>query len=205
MLSIYKSFNTWSWSKYWLKSLKRPFWIFQAFEIFTKEIFSIKYRKILACQQWRTWGSYKVSCHGEHYNPMKPSQNHFYPFSSLNIFALSNMSKWSQTWCTCSNGVIMHLDQMAQVGENVILIKVPQSPSCLEPNLNNSTLPSVSFWSEFLWTCSNPQMMRLHQVVHQGEKICMTKSWKIHFCWFLGFAKVTLATLLKWTQTWWPT
>ena len=152
-----------------VKSLKNYFWTFQAFEMFTKEIFSIKYRKILACQKWPTWGSYKVSCHGEQYSPTKPSQNHFCPFSSLNNFALPNMSKCSQTWCTCSNGVIMHLDQMAQVGENVILIKVPQNPFCPEPNLNNSTLPSVSFWSEFLWTCSNPQMMTLHQVVHQGE------------------------------------
>src|SRR3954465_8151657 len=75
---------------------------------------------------------------------MKPSQNHFCPFSSLNNFALSNMSKCSQTWCTCSNGVIMHLDQMAQVGENVILIKVPQSPLCPEPNLNRFTLATFS-------------------------------------------------------------
>ena len=92
---------------------------------------------------------------------------------------------------------------MAQVGENVILLKVPQNPSCSEPNLSNSTLPSVSFWSEFLWTCSNPQMMTLHQVVHQGEQICMAKSWKVPFCWFLGFTKVALATLPKWTQSWW--
>src|SRR3954471_3385572 len=98
---------------------------------------------------------------------MKPSQNHFCTFSSLNIFALSNMSKWSQTWCTCSNGVIMHLDQMAQVGENVILIKLPENPFYPKRNLNNSTLPSVSFWSEFLCTCSNAQMRTLHQVVHQ--------------------------------------
>ena len=92
---------------------------------------------------------------------------------------------------------------MAQVGENVILIKVPQNPSCPEPNLNNSTLVTFSFWSQLLWTCSYPQMMSLHQVVHQGEQICMTKSWKVHFCWFLGFTKVALATLPKWTQSWW--
>ena len=46
-------------------------------------------------------------------------------------------------------------------------------------------------------------MMTLHQVVHQGEQICMTKSWKVHFCWFLGFTKVALATFPKWTQSWW--
>ena len=134
---------------------------------------------------------------------MKSPQNHFCPFWSLSNFTLPNMSKCSQTLWTCSNGLIIHPDQMAQVGENVILIKVPQNPSCPEPNLNNSTLPSVYFWSEFLFTCSNPQIMTLHQVVHQGEWFCMTKSWEVHFCWFLGFTKVALATFPKWTQSWW--
>ena len=32
-----------------VKSPKNPFWIFQAFEIFTKEIFSKNSKKILAC------------------------------------------------------------------------------------------------------------------------------------------------------------
>ena len=145
-----------------VKSLKNPFWIFQAFEIFTKEIFPKTSKKLLACHIWYVWWSCQVSCHGEQYNPMKSSQNHFCPFSSLNNFALSNMSKCSQTWRPFSNGVIMHLDQMAQVGENVMLIKVPKNPLWPESNLNNSTLPSVSFWSEFLWTCSNPQIMTLH-------------------------------------------
>ena len=114
------------------KSLKNPFWIFQAFEIYTNEIFSKNSKKLLACHTWHVWWSWQVSCQGEQYNPMKPSQNHFCPFSSLNNSALSNMSKCSQTWCTCSNGVIMNLDQMAQVGEHVILIKVPQNPLCPE-------------------------------------------------------------------------
>ena len=133
-----------------VKSLKNPFWIFQAFEIFTKEIFPKHSKKILACHIWHVWWSCQVSCHGEQYNPMKPSQNHFCPFSSLNNFALSNMSKCSQTWCTCSNGVIMHLDQMAQVGQNFILIKVPQNPLWPDSNLNNSTLPTFSAWFQLL-------------------------------------------------------
>ena len=145
-----------------VKSLKYPLWIFQDFEIFTQEMFSIKSRKILPCQKCPDWWYCQVSCHGEQYNPMKPSQNHFCPFSSLNNFALSNMSKCSQTWFTSSNGVIMHLDKMAQVGENVILMKVPQNPLCPEPNLNNFTLATFSFWSQLLWTCSEPQMMTLH-------------------------------------------
>ena len=165
-----------------VKSLKNPFWIFQAFEIFTKEIFSKNSNKILACHTWHVWWSCQVSCHREQYNPMKPSQDHFCPFSSLTNFALSNMYKCSQTWCTCSNGVIMHLDQMAQVGENVMLIKVPQNPSCPEPKLNNSTLETFSFWSQLLYTCSHDQMRPLHQVVHQGEVICSTKSTQVHFC-----------------------
>ena len=90
-----------------VKSLKNPFWIFRAFEIFTKEIFSKNSKKILSCHIWHAWWSWQLSCHGEQYNPMKASQNHFCPFSSLNIFALSNMSKCSQTRCTCSNGVII--------------------------------------------------------------------------------------------------
>ena len=145
-----------------VKSLKNPSWIFQAFEIFTKDIFSKSSKKILSCHLWHVWWSCQFSCHGEQYNPMKPSQNHFCPFSSLNIFALSNMSKCSQTWCTCSNGVIMHLEKMAQVGENVILIKVPQNPLCPEPNFNKFTLATFSFWSQLLWTCSKPQMLTLH-------------------------------------------
>ena len=32
-----------------VKPLKNPFWIFQAFEIFTKEIFPKNSKKILAC------------------------------------------------------------------------------------------------------------------------------------------------------------
>ena len=153
----------------WAKSLKNPFWIFQAFEIFTKEIFSKNSKKILACHIWHIWWSSKASCLEDQENIIKPPQNHFCPFWSLSNSTLPNMSKCSQTLWTCSNGLIIHLDQMAQVGENVILLKVPQNPFCPEPNLNNSTLPSVSFWSEFLWTWSNPQMMILHQVVHQGE------------------------------------
>ena len=145
------------------------------------------------------------------YHVMKNSITPWYPLKTISVHfevwatLLPNMSKCSQTWYTCSNGLIMHLDKMAQVGEKYILIKAPQNPSCPEPNLNNSTLPCVSFRSEFLWTCSNPQMMTLHQVVHQGEWICMTRSWKTHFCWFLGFTKVTLATFPKWAQIWWHT
>ena len=144
------------------KTSQNHFCPFQGFEIFLQEIFPNNSKKILACLIWHVWWSWQVSCHGEQYNPMKPSQNHFCPFSSLNIFALSNMSKCSQTWCTCSNGVIMHLDQMAQVGENVILIKVPQNPLCPEPNLNNLTLATFSFWSQLLWACSEPQIMTQH-------------------------------------------
>ena len=133
-----------------VKSLNNPFCIFQAFEIFTKEIFSKNSKKILACHIWHVWWSWQVSCHGEQYNPMKSPQNHFCPFWSLSNFTLPNNSKCSKTWCTCSNGVIIHLYQMAQVGENVILIKVPQNPLCPEPNLNNFTVATFSFWSQFL-------------------------------------------------------
>src|SRR4051812_35918555 len=65
-------------------------------------------------------------------------------FFKLNSFALSNMSKCSQTWCTCSNGLIMHLDQMAQVGDKYILIKVPQNPLRPESNLTKFALPTFS-------------------------------------------------------------
>ena len=113
------------------------------------------------------------------------------------------MSKYSQTWCTFSNGVIMHLDQMAQVGEQVNLIKVPQNHSCPEPNLDNSTLETFSFWSQLLWAWSHDQMRPPHQVVHQGEVIWSTRSTQVHFCQFLGFTKVALATLPKWAQNGW--
>ena len=152
-----------------VKPLKYPFRIFQAFEIFTKEILFINSKKILACHIWHIWWSCKTSCLEDQENIIKPPQNHFCPFWSLSNFTLPNMSKCSQTLWTCSNGLIIHLDEKAQVGENVILIKVPQNPSCPEPNLNNSTLETFSFWSQLLRTCSEPQMMTLHQVVHQGE------------------------------------
>ena len=137
-----------------VKPLKNPFWIFQGFEIFTKEIFPKNSKKILACHIWHVWWSCQVLCLGEQYNSIKSPQNYFCPFWSLSNFTLPNMSKCSQTLWTCSNGIIIHLDQMAQVGESFILIKVPQNLSCPEPNLNNSTLATFSFWSQLLWTCS---------------------------------------------------
>ena len=136
---------------------------------------------------------------------MESPQNHFCPFWSLSNSTLPNMSKWSQTWCACTNGVIMHLDQIAKVGEKDIFIKVPQNPFWPDPNLNNSTLPTFYLWPQILWTWSQRQMMTLHQVVNQGGMICMTKSWKSQFCWILGFAKVTLETFFKWAQNWYTT
>ena len=129
---------------------------------------------------------------------MKSPQNHFCPFWSLSNFTLPNISKCSQTLWTFSTVLIIHLDQVAQDGEQVNLMKGPQNPSCRELNLNNSTLATFSFSSQLLWTCSEPQMMTLHQVMHQGELFCMTRSWKTHFCWILGFTKVALSTLPKW-------
>ena len=159
------------------KSFQNPFWIFQAFEIFTKEIFSKNPKKILSCHTWHIRWSSQVSWLGEQYNIIKSPQNHFCSFWSLSNFTLPNISKCSQTLWTWSNVLIIHLDQVTQVGEQVILIKVPQNPLWPESNLNNSTLETFSFWSQLLWTCSEPQMMTLHQVVHQGELICMIKSW----------------------------
>ena len=134
-----------------LKSLKNPFWIFQAFEIFTKEILSKNSKKILACHLWHIGWPCKASCLGEQDN----------------------------------------------------ITKSPQNPLWPESNLNNFVLPTFSPWPQLFGSCSYDQMRPLHQVVHQGEKICMTKSWKVHFYWFLGFTKVTLATLPKWAQNWW--
>ena len=145
-----------------VKPLKNPFWIFQVFEIFTKEIFSKNSKKILACHIWHVEWYCQASCLGEQHNITKSPQNHFCPFWSLSNSTLPNMSKCSQTWFTCSNGLILYLYQMAQVGEQVNLIKVPQNSSCPEPNLNNSTLATFSFWSQLLWTCSEPQMMTIH-------------------------------------------
>ena len=123
-----------------VKSLKNPFWIFQAFEIFTKEIFPKNSKKILACHKCPIWWSWQASCLGEQDNIIKSPQNHFCPFWSLSNFTLTNISKRSQTLWTCSNVLIIHLDQVAQVREQVNLIKVPQNPSCPESNLNHSTL-----------------------------------------------------------------
>ena len=136
-----------------VKSLINPFWIFQAFEIFTKEIFFKNSREILACQIWHIWWSCKASCLEDQENIIKPPQNHFCPFWSLSNFTLPNVPKCSQTLWTCSNVIIIHLDQMAQVGEQVNLMKGPQNPSCPEPNSNNSTLATFSFWSQLLWKC----------------------------------------------------
>ena len=112
------------------------------------------------------------------------------------------MYKCSQTWCTFFNSLIMHLYQMAHVEENNILIKVPQNPLCPESNLNNFTLSTFLFCSQPLWACSEPKMMTLHKVVHQGEEFSLARSKQVHFCWFLGFTKVALATLPKWAQNW---
>ena len=151
-----------------VKSLKNPFWIFQAFEIFTKEIFSNNSKKILACHIWHIRWSWQVLCLGEQYNIIKSPQNHFCPFWSLRNFTLPNISKCSQTLWTCSNVIIIHLGQVAHVGEQVNLIKVPQNSLCSESNLNNFTLSTLSFCSQLLCACSHDQMRPLHQVVHQG-------------------------------------
>ena len=145
-----------------VKSLKHPFWIFQAFEIFTKDIFSKNSKKILSCHIWHIRWSCQVSWLGEQHNIIISPQNHFCPFWSLSNFTLPNMSKCSQTLRTCSNGLTIHLDQVAQVGEQVTLIKVPQNPLWPESYLNNSTLATFSLWSQLLWTCSEPQMMTLN-------------------------------------------
>ena len=44
---------------------QNPSLIFQAFEIFTKEIFSKNSKKILTCHIWHVGWSWQVSCHGE--------------------------------------------------------------------------------------------------------------------------------------------
>ena len=137
-----------------VKSLKNHFWIFQAFEIFTKEIFSKNSKKILACQIWHIRWSCQVSWLGEQYHIIKSPQNHFCPFWSLSNFTLPDISKCSQTLWTFSNVLIIHLDQLAQVGEQVNLIKVPPNPLCLESNLNNFTLSTFYLEPQTLWACS---------------------------------------------------
>ena len=151
-----------------VKPLKNPFWIFQAFEI----LFSKNSKKTLSCHIWHIRWSCQVSCLGEQYNSIKSPQNHFCPFWSLSNFTLTNISKCSQTLWTCSNVLIIHLGQVAQVGEQFNLIKVPQNPLCPESNLNNFTLSTFSLCSQLLWACSRDQMRPLHQVVQQGEVIC---------------------------------
>ena len=89
-----------------VKSLKNPFWIFQAFEIFTKEIFSKNSRKIPSCHIWHIRWCCQVSYLGEQYNIIKSPQNHFCPFWSLSNFILPNMSKCSPILWTSSNGLI---------------------------------------------------------------------------------------------------
>ena len=128
---------------------------------------------------------------------MKSPQNHFCPFWSLSNFTLPNMSKCSQTWWTCSNGLIMHLDQMEQVVEEDILVKVPQNLLWPELNLNYFVLPTFSPWSQLWWAWSHDQIRPPHQVVHQGEVIYSTGSTQVHSCQFLGFTKVALETLPK--------
>ena len=148
--------------KIMVKSLKYPFWIFQAFEIFTKEIFSKNSKKLPASHTCIMWWSCQASCLEDQGNIIQSPQNHFCTFWSLSNSTLPNMSKCSQILWTCSNDLIIHLDQMAQVGENVILIKVRQNPLWPESNLNNFVLPTFSPWPQLLWACSNDQMKLLH-------------------------------------------
>ena len=57
---------------------------------------------------------------------MKSPQNHFCPFWSLSNFTLPNMSKCSQTLWACSNGLIIYLDQIAQVGKMLYWSNCPK-------------------------------------------------------------------------------
>ena len=154
-----------------VKSLKNPFWIFQAFEIFTKEIFSKNSKKILACQIWHIRWSCQVSWLGEQYNIINYPQNHFCPFWSLSNFTLPTISKCFQTLWTCSNVLIIHLDQVAQVGEQVNWSKCPKTLS--DQNL--------------IWTTLYYQLSVLDP--NFGEHIHMTKwgpytKWCIKEKWF---------------------
>ena len=110
ILSIYKSFNTWSCSKYWTKPPKTISAHFKDLKYFYRIYFHKKYKKILTSHIYIIWWHFRVS----------------------------NQSKLF--WFT----------------------KVPQNHLCPDSNLNNFTLATFSFWSQLLWTCSEPQMMILH-------------------------------------------
>jgi len=135
----------------------------------------------------------------------KTFQNHFCPFQVFEIFLQEIFSNKSRKILASHRCIIGWPCRVSAKSKLFCITKVPQNPPYPDSSLNNFTLPTFSNWPQTLWSCSQPQMMTLHQAVHQGEWFCLTRSWKTHFCWFLGFTKVALTTLPKWSQIWWNT
>ena len=135
----------------------------------------------------------------------KTSQNHFCPFQGFEIFLQEIFSKKSKENPASHKCILWSPCKASSQLKSFWFTKMPQNPLWPESNLNNFVLPAFSPWPQLLWACSHDQMRPLHQVVHQGEVLCSTRSTQVHFCSFLGFTKVALATFSKWTQTWWST
>ena len=133
----------------------------------------------------------------------KTLQNHFCPFQVFENFLQEIFSNKSRKILASHICIIWWPWNVSAQSKLFWFTKVPKNLLCTDSNLNNFTLPNYSKCPQTLWSCSKSQIMTLHQVVHQGEWFCMTRSWWMHFCWFLGFTKVALATLPKWAQNWW--
>ena len=133
----------------------------------------------------------------------KTSQNHFCQFHGFEIFLQEIFSQKSKKNPASHKCILWSPCKASSQLRSVWFTKVPQNPLWPESNLNNFVLPTFSPWPQLWWACSHDQMSTLHQVEPQGEVIFSTRSTQVHFCWFLGFTKVALATLPKWTQYWW--
>ena len=130
----------------------------------------------------------------------KTSQNHFCPFQGFEIFLQEISSQKSKKIPESHKCILWSPCKASSQLRSFWFTKMPQNPLWPESNLNNFVLPTFSPWPQLLWSWSHNQMRPPHQVVHQGEVIYSTKSTQVHFCYFLGFAKVSLANSSKWAH-----
>ena len=133
----------------------------------------------------------------------KTPQNPFCLNKAFEIFLLEIFSIKSRKIPESHTWYMWWSWKVSSQSQLICFIKIFQNHSCPEPNLNNSTLPTVSYWSQTLWTCSNLPIMHPPQVVHQGKQIHLSKPLQTPLCWFLELEIFALSSFSVWSQTFW--
>ena len=146
---------------------------------------------------------YKISTHGHVQNIGQNPQKPFLDISSFwNIYKGNILQKFQENSSKSHMHNMMTLQSLNSIQIVLDHISPPKS-SLSRYTFEQLYIVNFLFFSQTLWAHSNTQIMTLDQVVHQGEEISLARSKQIHFCWFLGFTKVALATFSIWPKSLW--